>query len=168
MGRSDIGRLYALLVLSAVAAMALLLVGGPQPAGADPPPSCPSCTPDPNYPANGSPCPYLGAPDSVCPRKLSISSGGAPMPTSQYPDSSACRSATQPSPACPNVVPAAPVQYPYDWLGPGLPPLVPGGPNSVEVLSDQSPCPDVNSPTCVKDTTAPAAPIYNSPSAPGF
>jgi hypothetical protein len=34
------------------------------------PQDCPGCVPDPGYPGDGSPCPWLNAPDSVCPNKM--------------------------------------------------------------------------------------------------
>ncbi len=40
----------------------------------------PTLQPDPGYPGNGSPCPYLNAPDSVCPNKMPTGGHGGPMP----------------------------------------------------------------------------------------
>ena len=69
------------------------------------------------------------------------------------------------SPAQPAYIPPAPPpQLPVPVL-PAKPPAVQGGPNSYDVLTGQSPCYDINAPTCNKDTTAPTPPIYINPNA---
>jgi hypothetical protein len=83
-------------------------------AAADPAPTCPGCVADPGYPGNGSSCPWLNAPDSVCPHKLSIGGGGGPMPSfgAQPPT---LQPAPPPAPASTTApVPAQnPIQQPF-------------------------------------------------------
>jgi hypothetical protein len=69
----------------------------------------PSCAPDPGYPQDGSPCPFLNAPDSVCPNKMPQYQGGsAQWVPPQIPGAPPIQQYTPP----PSYPPPLPVQPP--------------------------------------------------------